>query len=51
MDVPEEETWLTYNSKNISWGSSHIVMTGGADPLAANPSYASGSSQGLFEKA
>lgn len=48
MDVPEEETWLTYNSKNISWGSAHIVMTGGADPLSANPSYASGSSQGLF---
>ncbi len=48
MDVPEEETWLTYNSKNISWGSSHIVMTGGADPLSATPSYASGSSQGLF---
>ncbi|MBO5021107.1 MAG: hypothetical protein J6D52_10630, partial [Clostridia bacterium] len=48
MDVPEEETWLTYNSKNISWGSSHIVMTGGADPFAESPSYASGSSQGLF---
>ena len=48
MDVPEEETWLTYNDKYISWGSSHIVMTGGADPFAENPSYASGSSQGLF---
>lgn len=48
MDVPEEETWLTYNNKYITWGSSHIVMTGGADPFAANPSYAGGSSQGLF---
>lgn len=48
MDVPEEETWLNHNNKYIGWGSKHIVMTSGADPLSATPSYASGSSQGLF---
>ncbi|MBE6808565.1 MAG: hypothetical protein E7524_03750 [Ruminococcaceae bacterium] len=48
MDVPEEETWLNYNNKYISWGSSHIVMTPGADPFSSTPSYAGGSNQGLF---
>ncbi len=48
MDVPEEETWLNYNNKYISWGSKHIVMTPGADPFSNTPSYAGGGNQGLF---
>lgn len=48
MDVPEEDTYLNYNNKYITWGSKYLVMTSGADPFAESPSYASGSSQGLF---
>ncbi|MEE1074388.1 MAG: LamG-like jellyroll fold domain-containing protein, partial [Acutalibacteraceae bacterium] len=48
MDIPEEETWLNYNNKYISWGTDTIVMTPSANPLSSTPIYAGGGNQGLF---
>ncbi len=47
LDVPQEDTYLSYSDKYISWGSQYIVKTPGADPFS-NTGYSTGSSQGLF---